>query len=164
MTLPVRVTRSAPSKVAIPKSTRIARPSSRTRTLPGFTSRWTTDAVWTARRPWRTWRPMFAARGTARTPSRPNRSPRDRASSSFITIQTWWSVSTWSWTVTTFGCSILAMASASRRARCIAAACVPPVTAVRSRSPLTATNRFRRRSWAFQTSPIPPLPIRSSSS
>lgn len=164
MTLPVRVTRSAPSKVAMPKSTRIARPSSRTRTLPGFTSRWTTEAAWTARRPWRICRPMVAALGTARTCWAVSRSPRDGASSSFITIQTCWSVSTWSWTVTTFWCSIFAMASASRRARCSAAAWVAAVMAFRSSRPFTATNRRNRRSWAFQTSPIPPLPIGSSSS
>lgn len=107
---------------------------------------------------------MFAALGTARTSSPLNRSPRDLASSSFITIQTWLSVSTWSWTVTTFWCSILAMASASRRARCSAAVCVAGVMAFRSSRPFTATNRRSRRSWAFQTSPIPPLPIGSSSS
>ncbi len=107
---------------------------------------------------------MSAALGTPRTPSRRNRSASDRPSSSFITIQTWSAVSIWSWTVTTFWCSILASASASRRARCIAAFCVSAVVALRSRSPFTATNRRSRRSWAFQTSPMPPLPMGSSSS
>ncbi len=63
-----------------------------------------------------------------------------------MTIQTWSAVSIWSWTVTTFWCSILARASASRRARCIAAACASGGMALRSRSPLTATNRRSRLS------------------
>ncbi len=164
MMLPGRVTEAAPTNVAMPKSTRITSPSSRTSTLPGFTSRWTTDAACTARRPRRIWWPMSAALGTASTCWLRNRSASDPASSSFITIQTCLSVSTWSWTVTMFGCSILAIASASRRARYIAAVWVSAVIAFRSSRPLMATNRRRRRSWAFHTSPMPPLPIGSSSS
>lgn len=149
---------------AMPKSTRIARPPSRTRTLPGFTSRCTTPARCTAWRPWRIWRPMSAARGTPRTRSWRSRSASDRPSSSFITIQTWSSVSTWSWTVTTFWCSTLARALASRRARSLAACCVSADLPVWPSSPFMATKRSSLRSYALLTSPIPPLPIVSRSS
>ncbi len=84
---PVMVTRDSSRMVATPKSVSLARSPSSTRTLAGFTSRWTTPARWAASSAVSTWRPRRAARSCDSGPASATSSARLGPSTSSMTSQ-----------------------------------------------------------------------------
>ncbi len=155
MNRPDWVRAGSPAVRAMPKSLILATPSSRTSTLPGFTSRWVIPAAWAEARPSATWAPMAATRSAGSGPSSRIRSDRDREGTFSITIQMWPSSSTTSNTVTTLRWLSAADERASRRAR------AESVTDSPGSRPtcFTATSRASFSSRHSHTVPIPPCPI-----
>ena len=146
---PVFVTRDSSRMVATPKSVSLALSSWSTRTLAGFTSRWTTPARCAASSAVSTCRPRRAARSWGSGPSSATSWARLGPSTSSMTSQMAPDSSTTSYTATVAGLFSRAEACASRRARArtASASSCPASSSTR----LMATRRRRRVSVATYT-------------
>jgi hypothetical protein len=147
----------------MPKSASLAPPSASTRTLAGVTSRWTTPCRCAASRVSSSPRPSRATRPVGSGPSRSTSSCSDGASTSSITSSGRPSCTSTSCSTTAPGWLNLAAARASPSTRSRSRVRSAAVADGGSHRSLIATSRPSSSSRARHTTPMPPLPSRSSS-